>query len=363
MSEPLDFVVDRQDLRRTAFVPGACGPDSPLADSTVRVRVDTFALTSNNVTYGVAGDLMGYWGFFPAADGWGRIPVWGFGDVVRSSHPTLVAGERLYGYFPISTYVDLRVGRVTPSSFTEVSPHRTALPPFYNEYARVAADPGYTRANEGVIAIFRPLFATGFLLDDFIAREDGFGARRVVLSSASSKTALALAFLLSSGRRGEYRTTGLTSPANAVFVRGTGYYDDVVLYDDIATGLADEPAVFVDFAGNSRVVGGVHQALGERLRYSCQVGITHWDRLGQTENLPGPAPVLFFAPDHAQRRLAEWGPEEFAVRVGGAMQRFLAAASSWLRITAGRGPAAVDAAYRALLDGRADPAEGHVLSL
>ena len=56
-------------------------------------------------------------------------------------------------------------------------------------------------------------------------------------------------------------------------------------------------------ARDARVVEGVHRRLGEKLRYSCQVGITHWNRLGAPAALPGPAPVLFFAPDHA--RIAE----------------------------------------------------------
>jgi uncharacterized protein DUF2855 len=311
----------------------------------------------------VAGDLMGYWGFFPAAAGWGRIPVWGFGDVVRSRHAALPVGERLYGYFPISTHARLEADRVTPTSFVDAAPHRAALPPFYNQYTRVAADPGYARANEGEIALFRPLFATGFLLDDFLAREACFGARRVVLSSASSKTALALAFLSSSDRHAECEVLGLTSAANADFVRATGYYDAVITYDDVAARLPTEPSVFVDFAGNARVVEAVHHRLGALLRYSCQVGITHWDRLGPAENLPGPTPILFFAPDHLERCRTEWGPAELAGRLGEAMQRFFDSTSPWLNITAGQGPAAVEAVYRALLDGRAKPADGHVLSL
>jgi len=362
MPDALDFVVDKTDLRRCAFEPGRITAETTLAPDEVLVRTGPFALTANNVTYGVAGDLMGYWGFFPAAEGWGRIPVWGFGDVVRSRHAALAAGERLYGYFPISTYAVLRADRVTPTSFVDAAPHRAALPPFYNQYTRVVADPGYTQANEGEIAIFRPLFATGFLLDDFLAREAFFGARQVVLSSASSKTALALAFLLAD-RRAPCRVIGLTSAANAAFVRGTGYHAQVVTYDEIASGVAQEATVFVDFAGNARVVDAVHRRLDEALRYSCQVGITHWDRMGTLEGLPGPAPILFFAPDHLAQRLEDWGPVEFAARLGGAMRRFLGSAATWLELTAGRGPAAVEAVYRALLDGRADPAAGHVLSL
>jgi hypothetical protein len=362
MTDALDFVVDKTDLRRSAFVAGRDTAESVLEPGAVLVRTGPFALTANNVTYGVAGDLMGYWGFFPAAEGWGRIPVWGFGDVVRSRHEALPVGERLYGYFPISTYVVLRADHVTPASFVDAAPHRAGLPPFYNQYTRVAADPGYAQANEGAIAIFRPLFATGFLLDDFLARDAFFGARQLVFSSASSKTALALAHLLSLRRGERRRVIGLTSAANAAFVRATGYYADVVTYDEIAT-LPDEPAVFVDFAGDARVVEAVHRRLAGALRYSCQVGITHWDHLGAADGLPGPAPILFFAPDHGAKRIADWGPAEFAARLGAAMQGFLGSAAAWLRITAGSGPAAIEAVYRAFLEGRTNPADGHVLSL
>jgi len=39
-----------------------------LAEGEVLIAVDKFALTANNITYGVAGDTMGYWQFFPAHD-------------------------------------------------------------------------------------------------------------------------------------------------------------------------------------------------------------------------------------------------------------------------------------------------------
>lgn len=363
MADAVDFVVDRTDLRRSAVVPGRHTAETPLEPGAILVRVDKFAFTSNNVTYGAVGDLMGYWGFFPGADGWGRIPVWGFADVVRSRHDAIAVGERLYGYLPMSTYTVLQADRVSATGFVEAAAHRAALPPFYNQYTRVAADPAYSADREGALALLRPLFATAFLLDAFLAGEAFFGARSVVLSSASSKTALALAFLLSSTRRAQCQVTGLTSAANAAFVRTTGYYTTVVGYDDIASLPPDTPAVFVDFAGDARVLGAVHGQLARALRYSCQVGLTHWDRMGAPEGLPGPAPILFFAPDHLTQRLADWGPAEFGARLGNAMQAFLASAAAWLRITEGRGPAAVEAVYRAMLDGRANPAEGHVLSL
>ena len=35
--------------------------DQPLAAGQVRVRIDHFALTANNITYAAFGDAMGYW--------------------------------------------------------------------------------------------------------------------------------------------------------------------------------------------------------------------------------------------------------------------------------------------------------------
>jgi hypothetical protein len=121
--------------------------------------------------------------------------------------------------------------------------------------------------------------------------------------------------------------------------------------------------VFVDFAGNAAVLSGVHRHFGAGLRYSCRVGVTHWEKMGSGEDLPGPEPVLFFAPDHARKRLGEWGPASFQSRVGEAMRRFLGSTAGWLRIVEDRGQAALESVFRTMLDGRTDPAEGHVLSL
>src|SRR5207249_842707 len=120
---------------------------------------------------------------------------------------------------------------VSPAGLVDASAHRATLPPIYNQYTRVAADPAYERAHEAEIAVFRPLFTTSFLLDDFLAENGFFDAGTVVLSSASSKTALGLAFLLSRARDGRPRVIGLTSAGNGGFVTGTGYYDVVLAYD------------------------------------------------------------------------------------------------------------------------------------
>jgi hypothetical protein len=355
MTASTDFIVSRGDLRQAEIVRT---PLPPLDAGQVLVRVDHFAFTANNVTYGAVGELIGYWNFFPARDGWGRIPVWGFGEVVASRHDALGVGERIYGYLPMSTHVVLAPDQVGAASFVDAAPHRAALPPIYNQYTRCAGDPTYSAAHEPQVALFRPLFTTAFLLDDFLAEHKGFGASQLLLSSASSKTALGLAFLHHARGR---TVIGLTSAGNAAFVRGTGYYDRVATYDEI-DGLPGDPTVFVDFAGSGALLERIHRHFGDRLRYSAQVGVTHWERMSAAADLPGPTPVFFFAPDQLLKRLGEWGPTEFQRRMGEATQRFLAS-TGWLRVVEGRGPAAVERVYRSMVDGRVDPAEGHMLSL
>ncbi len=360
MTESTDFIVKRTDLRQCDVVSSRL-PEP--AEGQVLVRVDRFAFTANNVTYGAVGEMIGYWNFFPARDGWGRIPVWGFGDVVESRNAALPVGERIYGYFPMSTHVVLQPANVTAGELTDATPHRAALPPIYNQYTRGAACPGYPRELEPALALFRPLFTTSFLLEDALSERDDFGATLAVLTSASSKTALGLAFLLAKQRRGGRRVVGLTSPANAEFVRRSGYYDDVVTYDALKDIPAAGRAFCVDFAGNAGVLSAVHQQLGERLQHTYQVGLTHWENLAPAATLPGPTPVFFFAPDQASKRVAEWGAAEFFRRAGSALREFVASTAPWLRVVEGHGPAAVEKVYRNMVDGKVDPAEGHMITM
>ncbi len=362
------FTVRAGDVRAVRRIDDGAA-DAPLAAGEVRLRVGPFALTSNNVTYGVLGRAMGYFGFYPAAGAdEGRIPVWGFASVVESTVPDLAVGERFYGYYPPSSHAILRPVRVTPEGFTDGAEHRRNLPPVYNQYTNTSRDPGYAREREGEIAIFRPLFATAFLLDDFFAERSFFGAESVVLSSASSKTALATAYFLAARRAaGGPRVIGLTSKVNQPFVERLGTYDDVVLYDDAAS-IPAAPAVYLDFSGDAVVKQRVHAHLGDSLRHSAIIGATHWDVKDPGTPLPGPSPSMFFAPAHVRKRIADWGGErELRARIASSSAAFLERATRegdpWLRIVRESGLDAVLASYAALLAGSVPADAGHVLTI
>ena len=350
-------------------------PDVALADGQVRVRIASFALTSNNITYAAFGDAMSYWQFFPVApdaDGtpWGCIPAWGFGEVVQSLQPGIAVGERLYGYWPMASHAVLQPTRLTQAGFLDGAPHRAALHAVYNQYLRCSADPFYTADSEDLQALLRPLFLTAWLLDDFLADNDFFGTtapgRRgvMLLSSASSKTAYATAAQLA--RRSDVEVVGLTSADNIPFCRSLGVYGRVLGYEQLHTLPADMACVYIDLAGNAALRRAIHTRFAG-LAHSCSVGGTHVESLGGARELPGPKPTLFFAPAQVKKRSADWGAVEFNQRLVTAWHGFRAqvsdSAAPWLVVQSHRGPEAVAAAYALVLGGRGDPRLGHVLSL
>ncbi|QBF31015.1 DUF2855 family protein [Thalassococcus sp. S3] len=357
-----DLIVNRAQLDDAAFVESTF-PDTP-PDGQALLKIGHFALTANNITYAVAADQLGYWNFFPTErEGFGRIPVWGFADVVASSAPGVEVGTRVYGYFPMSTHVMVEPGQIKPHGFMDQVPHRQPMSPIYNQYSVTGADPSYAPEREGLISLFRPLFTTSFLLDDLHRREACFGANAVLLSSASSKTAIGLAFLLAQDKSDGAEIVGLTSPSNMAFVESLGIYDRVVSYDAVSD-LAVAPAAFVDMAGNGDLLRAVHEHYGDALKNSCRVGLTHWqERELRVDGLPGPRPEFFFAPSYAQERLKEWGNAGFQSRLGKATADFLDWAAGWVNLREASGPDAVMAAYRDMLAGSIDPADGVLLQV
>jgi len=361
-SEAFDFIVGRDDLHRCEFRSAPLASAVSLAHDQVLLAVDAFGFTANNITYAVFGEAMKYWNFFPAPQGWGRVPVWGFANVARSNHPDIAVGERVYGYLPMSTYFVADAGRVTASGFSDVTTHRQEMDAFYNLYSRTAADPGYDPSREAEQMLLRPLFFTGFLIDDFLEDNGFFGARRVVVSSASSKTSVALAFQLFQHGRERCEVIGLTSKRNAPFVESLGCHHRVVAYTDIEALDASVPTVFVDMAGDADVMTRVHRHCGSALQYSCQVGATHWDRLAFGIEVPGPTPTLFWAPGQLAKRMSDWGPEGFQQRAGGAWKKFLTWIDGLVTVERASGKEAIERVYRMTLEGRADPRKGYVLS-
>ena len=353
-------LVDRADLRNTATIRVE---QVLLEPGQVRLSVDAFGFTANNITYATVGELIGYWTFFPAADHgdgvhWGRVPVWGFADVVESRCEGVDIGERLYGYLPMSSELVITPVRVSDDSLFDGSPHRAALPPVYNRLARCAADRAYEAKHEDMQMLLRPLFITGFLIDDMLDDNEFFGAHTVVITSASSKTAYATAHMLE--RHHKVQVVGLTSPGNVDFVEDLNLYDRVASYEAISE-LEVTKAVLLDFSGNAGLVRSVHAHYSDALAHSSAIGVTHWeDRDGVPDDLPGPKQTFFFAPTQIEKRNLDWGAGGVERMCATEWSRFIDRADRWIGVEHHNGDNAISDVYMQMLEGNTLPNVGIV---
>ena len=352
------LLVNRGDLRETR-IDDPPAPQPASGQATLAVRA--FGMTANNVTYAVMGDVMSYWDFFPTGEeGWGRLPTWGFAEVEASEVGGVEPGDRYYGYWPSASHLLVTPERTDERGFVDASPHRAELPSAYHRYLRTATDPFYGEDSEDLQMLLRPLFFTSFLIDDQLADDALAAAGPVLMASASSKTALAAAFMLS--QREGVELIALTSERNAEFVDGLGIYARTVPYGEIGS-LEPEPATFVDFAGDADVRQAVHSRYADDLRHSMAVGVTHWEEFEGGTDLPGPTPTFFFAPTRVTKRSADWGAAGLEERVAEAWGPFCEWCGGWLEVYRGTGYEAARDAYLDVLEGRVAPSRAHVLSV
>ena len=327
-----------------------------LAPGDVRLTLERFALTSNNISYALGGDFLDYWGFFPAEAGWGRLPAMGYGIVIESANPDVAVGGRYFGFFPIGNEHIVQA-QLSRNGFIDAGAHREKHAMAYRAFDKV---PDIEGENDNAMLIFRGLFMTSFLAEDFLCEQNFFDATQVLITSASSKTSIALAHCLRANST--MRVVGLTSDANIDFVTSIGEYHDVAAYSDISAMDTEVPTVLMDMAGNPEIVAGIHTHFGESLKYSCSIGATHWDQTSHHVDIPGPKPQFFFAPSQLSKRGKEWGREELNNRLETALNTFIEGSKQWLRIEHARGADAVSDTYSQLVAGKMSPEIGNILS-
>jgi hypothetical protein len=342
-----DLLVRHGDLADCKLVDGEPRHES-VGEGEAQLLVERLALTTNNITYAVYGERLGYWKLFPAPEGWGRIPAWGYARVVGSGTAELPEGARFFGMVPIGSHLTVRPAP-QPFGFADVSPHRADLSPVYNAYRTVEGD------GEDADLVMRPLFGTAVVLDLALTERGLDGVGTVVLTSGSSKTAYGLAHLL---RGRPVETVALTSPSRREWVEGLGIYDEVLTYDDVSELRASGGVVLIDFAGDQALVHAVHEQLGDALARSILVGFTHSRRESGVTPRPGPEHEFFFAPYEIARR-----GRDFAQRYAEAWPDFALVRERALRIERITDAEQLLRVYRELLAGTADPSAGYVVSL
>ena len=355
------LMTSKASLRETRLAPHP--PPENLAEGEVLLALDRFSLTTNNITYAAYGDAIGYWKVFPTGDpAWGMMPVWGFADVAASRAEGIEIGARVFGYFPMADALLIQAEKISHGGFADASPWRKAVPDIYNRYVLCAADRNYDPALENADALFRPLFITSYTAVDFLRDNGFFGARRIVVSSASSKTAYGSAHCLSGD---DVEVIALTGARNRAFVEGLGAYDAVHGYDEVESVPTGLPTLYLDLAGDPDLRRRVHARFGDNLKYDCLVGSTQSDEFTLRDPaLTGPRPVFFFAAtcldQHRERGTLHAFYDRFLADQKAFFERVVDPASPWIRIVEHRGFEAIAGVVRDLADGVSDPAEGAI---
>lgn len=352
------FEVRKDDLTRTRIVTAEI-PE--LQDGEILTKIDRFALTANNISYAVVGEKLRYWTFFPTEDGWGIIPVWGFADVVESKNPEVQVGERLYGYWPMGTHLIMRPGKLRSDQLRDISAHRAELSPVYNTYVRTQGEESYDSSTDDERMLLMPLYATSFCLYDFLIANNNFGATQIIIPSASSKTAIGLAYALKDDPD-SLAAIGITSAGNKEQVLALGLYDEVVTYGEMEAIDNTEPTVIVDMSGNGEVLSQLHKMLGDNMKFTSNVGLTHYESNKMGPDFIRERSAMFFAPGHIEKRSQEWGPGEFQKKAFQFWSKAAVKSREWLTIEHRHGMDAVGQAFVEVRDSKIAPDTGIIVS-
>ncbi|MFM9852882.1 MAG: DUF2855 family protein [Sphingomonadaceae bacterium] len=330
-----------------------------LAAGEVLAKVVDFALTANNITYAVAGDMIGYWKFFPEDDNeWGVVPVWGFAEVIESRCDEVTVGERFWGFLPMASHVVMTPVNVRDRGFVDGAQHRGALPVIYNDYVRTTNDSPELAAISDQRSLLFPLLTTSYLIADYLSDNADLAFDQVIIGSASSKTGFGTAHYIGQLENRPAKIIGLTSPGNKEFTTSLGLYDDVISYSDVAQLDATMASVYIDMSGDGTVLSAVHTHFGDQLKASIGVGVTHWEAPRNQAELPGPKPEFFFAPSQIVKRNAQWGPGVLMGKAQVANTAFIATLGHHLTVSHHQGAEAVKASYEAMVSGATSPTQG-----
>jgi hypothetical protein len=337
----------------------------------ISVSIESFAFTSNNVTYGVAGNTIGYWQFFKAAEDanneWGCIPVWGFAKIIKSNVDELIVGERLFGYFPPGDILNLKPIKVTNQGFADGKEHRKDLPAVYNNYLRLSGDANYDSSIDNIRSLLFPLHITSFCICDALQDDAYFGADQIIIVSASSKTAIGLAQGLKE-TSSALSIIGLTSQKNLGFVKNLGCYDEVITYDHLSNVNFNLKSVMVDMAGSREILGTLHGSLADNMLKCLTVGMTHWDNEVTAEDALGQAMLrerteFFFAPAHIQKRVTDWGYEGYNQKTNDFMKARSNQSIDWMQVKKINGLKNFISTYEKFVSGDINPNEGIIVEL
>lgn len=365
MSKISSIKINRGDISNTQIFDYPMPSIDEMTDGTVLLKLDVFSLSSNNITYAVTGNSLKYWDFFPVDAEHSQLPVWGFGEVVASKHPKFALGDRYYGYYAMSSHILVQPSKVNAYGFVDANPARKCNNPVYDHYSNVKTDVGYKQENEAMLSLFKPLFITSYLLNDFLQENNSYGAEQILITSASSKTAYGLAAILHERKQaGDFNghIVGLTSSGNVDFVDGLEIYDEIINYTELDKLDTSKRTTIIDFTGNQKMLKQIATSLGDSHAYTSLIGAVQNDRLEDEDDATKHG-QFFFAPIQAQKCTQRYGPEKFTKMYSSALVKFIERAKHWIELESLEGAEQIEKKYINILKNSPPPEKGYVASM
>jgi len=236
----------------------------------------------------------------------------------------------------------------------------------YNQYYRCANDPQYDQQMEDFIMLFRPLFWTSFWCHDWMSLNSWFGAKTVIISSASSKTSFCLAYLAkknTTNQQSPLHIIGLTSKSNTNFTKSLGLYDEVLTYKQIKDiDVSRAPFAYVDVTGNPELYSSLVFHIGKpKLVKAVSLGMTQHDSASEGVGFKGLE--IFFTPEWMKKRRESLSVEDIVNITGRAWEWLLEDCEKWIKIKKMNGKDEVESGYKEVLTGKVSPDYGFVFSM
>jgi hypothetical protein len=232
--------------------------------------------------------------------------------------------------------------------------------------------------------LYRPLFWTSYWCEDWLFSSQYRGAKNVLISSASSKTAFCLAYLIGKRvARGELsgvRIVGLTSKRNLVFTNSLSLYDEVLDYDSFTSASSlsiAEKWLYADVTGNDNLNERVFTHFGSRLVASIALGLTNlspsspdasstnWSTNTFTGASSAPPATLeqFFMPEWLAVRRHQLSITQITGLQNRAWKDLMKDCGNWVKMGHVFGGEGVKAAYEDVAKGGLGPDTGLIWSM
>mmetsp|Transcript_50405 Transcript_50405/g.107343 ORF Transcript_50405/g.107343 Transcript_50405/m.107343 type:complete len:414 (+) Transcript_50405:16-1257(+) len=182
--------------------------------------------------------------------------VWGICEVTSSNVEGVEIGTQYMAMLPMGETVSFARAHVKEDDEDILVVDRPATFSAYNQFTKIDADSPLSTSCEhsDTALVCFPGIVTGHGLYYRMLRTDCYGTDTVVVTSASSKVALAMALYMRNDPDKKFAHTkivGYTSSSNVEFCKKTGLYDDVIGYHEMLP--QSTKCVMIDIAGRGDI--------------------------------------------------------------------------------------------------------------